>query len=145
MGTNITDCSLFVTSFQQKGEHYHGSLFVDSICYVCVSLVRFLCLGEDQSGLTKVALFTYARHEPRDKRTRDADASARTAERETHGMHSGANADEKLPLVFAMDDTLSQESPPLPNTLQLNLWQPYPRRAVFGARPPSSNGPPLAS
>ena len=55
-----------------------------------VCLVGFLCLGEDQSGLTKVALFTYARHEPRDKRTRDADASARTAERETHGMHSGA-------------------------------------------------------
>ena len=26
-------CSLFVTSFQHKGEHYHCSLFVDIICY----------------------------------------------------------------------------------------------------------------
>ena len=26
--------SLFMTSFQQKGERYHFALFVDSICYL---------------------------------------------------------------------------------------------------------------
>ena len=33
-GMNIMVCSLFVTSFQRKGEHYHCLLFVGSICYV---------------------------------------------------------------------------------------------------------------
>ena len=34
--TNIMVCSLFVKGFQNKGEHYHCSLFVDSICYVSI-------------------------------------------------------------------------------------------------------------
>ena len=40
--------------------------------------------------------------------THYANASARTAERETHNVHGDANADEKVSLVFARDDAVAQ-------------------------------------
>ncbi len=37
-------CSLFVKGFQNTGEHYHCSLFVDSICVMCLFLGFVMCL-----------------------------------------------------------------------------------------------------
>ena len=33
-GMKFMACSLFVTSFWHKGEHYRCSLFIDSMCYM---------------------------------------------------------------------------------------------------------------
>ena len=47
-GTNIMVCSLLVTGFRNKSEHYRCSLFVDSMCYkfifsLCCVSISSLC------------------------------------------------------------------------------------------------------
>ena len=47
-------CSVFATSFQDKGEHYHYSLFVDSICYVSI----FMLCSVSTFSLCSVSVFS---------------------------------------------------------------------------------------